>query len=1261
MRLKRLELLGFKSFADRTTFEYEGETLSGIVGPNGCGKSNVVDAMRWVLGEQRPTSMRGKEMTDVIFKGSTSRAAMGLAEVTMVLDNAGGTLPERGAEVAITRRVFQSGDGEYQIDGERVRLKDVREMLFDTGLGSRGYAVLEQGRIDAVLSANPLERRRIFEEAAGVSRYRQRKHETELRLKKVEQDLARIEDLLRELRSRKRSLEIQASKAQRWREARTAWEQDRLRELRHRLAALGRHLGTGGGELAELEARLAELRARRDALRAEVGGHETARAALAAEVDAAAAALTAVAGDLRALEERRAQLAARGAELARSAQGERTRAEGLAEALAARERGLSELEAERAALAGGIESARAGAAEQGQALRELSRRYKELRAASQAQNELVLGHLHQKTSAANSVRHLEGSRAPAEERWARLVERRDAAQGELEGLRAGAADLEGRLDAAREALTEADQARRELDGRAEVLEARVAECERARAEAELERARAQSRIDSLLDPELEREDLEVGARAVLEALEAGEGPLPASVLVGLLADHLRTSTEYARALDAVLGERARSLALRLPREALALVEWLRERDQGQAPLAVLAGLGEKQPLTPPQIEGCWLGGRVLGTLLELVQPGEGAGAVAQALCGDVLVVRDLETALALVARDPRWRCVTPEGELADAGGVIGGRRTLVQGAVGRRSAAEELRGEVARLLERERVEAERLSELLIQRGELREARREAGAALDARRAEALALQGELGTVRARLADHGGALAALERELSRAAEERARIERELEAARLALVAAEADFERENARLVELESDRRGLEEAREIASREEGRTQVALSRLEEQVGGLDRRLADQRRNLAEGRVEHERTLRRADEEDAAARTASAEAERLVEAGRELDVRRGEAEAHLLALRELAAGKAAALEGLRVEENVLTRDLEAVAARLGEGRLEVQRLELAREDLLRRAEEELALDEAALFTGFEPEPELEDAAALLALEARVRELRAQFERLGPVNLDALSELEEVSSRLGFLEGQVGDLAEARRKLGETLRRIEEESKRLFLETFEEIRAAFQVIFRQLFGGGRADVKLAEGEDVMEAGVEILARPPGREMLPIGLLSGGQRTMTALALLFAVFQCRPSPFCVLDEVDAALDDANVQRFLAMLERFRETTQFVVVTHNKGTMAACQSLYGVTMETKGVSKKVAVQLEEVDAFVPEVAGGSRAARRAGSDLVPETGLADAATLAADDESAYALDAESGERVVEITPPARREEHAEL
>ena len=285
MRLKRLELHGFKSFADRTVLDFGEQQLTGIVGPNGCGKSNVVDAVRWVLGETRPTSMRGSGMTDVIFKGSASRPPMSIAEVTMVLDNSGGALAERAAEVAITRRLYKDGEGEYQIDGERVRLKDVRDMLFDTGLGSRGYSVLEQGRIDAILSANPIQRRSIFEEAAGISRYRQRRHETELRLKRVEQDVSRLDDVMGELRSRVRSLKIQAGKAERYVTARAQWTEGRTTWLRHRTAALDGALAALAPELARLEAELEELRGRRAQCESEVQEREQERSAVVAELD----------------------------------------------------------------------------------------------------------------------------------------------------------------------------------------------------------------------------------------------------------------------------------------------------------------------------------------------------------------------------------------------------------------------------------------------------------------------------------------------------------------------------------------------------------------------------------------------------------------------------------------------------------------------------------------------------------------------------------------------------------------------------------------------------------------------------------------------------------------------------------------------------------------------------------------------------------------------------------------------------------------
>lgn len=1292
MRLKRLELCGFKSFADRTVFEFAGETLTGIVGPNGCGKSNVVDALRWVLGEQRPTSMRGNEMTDVIFKGSASRPGMGMAEVTIVLDNDSGVLEGRGPEVEVSRVVYKSGEGEYRIDGERVRLKDLREMLFDTGLGSRGYSVLEQGRIDAVLSQNPLERRRIFEEAAGVSRYRQRKHETELRLKRVQQDVARLEDLLRELRTRERSLKIQAGKAQRYVEARTQWERERTRELRHRLFVLGREHERHVERLEALRGRERELRERREGLERRIAEGERRAGEFADELEALNGRAAQTAGDLRALEERRARLLERIAELDRSAEGEKRRAAQLATQLDARDEEIARLVGERERLAREVEAARETTAERVRAHRELGQRYREERKRAEEQNERVLALLHAKTEAANSLRHHEAARGPSAERAQRLARRVDEIAVKVEQLRSEAQRQAREQTRAEQALAEADEARRRRVGERDSLERRIATLEKERRELELERARLKSRIEALLDPE--HEDLEAGARAILAAAQSGELPVGAEEFSGLLADHLRARTEYARALDAVLGQRAHALWVEDPAVVRRLAAWLRERKRGQAGLALASPAPRRAPMPapPPALDG------LLGPLAAFVEASEPARSLLWVLFGGVWLVRDLEAALALVAARPDLVAVTPEGERVDAGGIVVGERTLLEGSVGRRASATELRGEL------ERVEGEitrrgaTLEELAGQREELVADVRRRAAEVEALRAALGDARSRCQTAAARLADLEQALELARAESQAATAELERIAAEAERARRALAEAERGFESENARLAELEKSRHGLEAERERAAREEGAARVAESRLEEQLEALERRCADLEAVRAQSAAEVERARTLAGDHAAAARAGEKEERTLAERLAELEAQRGELEEEVARLRERAGAASRELAQLRERRDALGRELEELGAQLAEGRLEDQRIELAREELTRRAEEELGQTPEELLGGFEPEPELlADPASLRALEERVRELKQTLDRIGPVNTEALSELEEVASRLAFLDEQCADLARSRRGLLETLRRIEEESERLFLETFEEVRRGFQTIFRQLFGGGRADVRLAEGEEVMEAGVDIVARPPGREMLPIGLLSGGQRTLTALALLFAVFECRPSPFCVLDEVDAALDDGNIQRFLAMLERFRGGSQFVVVTHNKGTMAACESLYGITMETKGVSRKVSVELAEVDAFVPEASGGGAGAKtQAAPELIP-AGTLDAPPLedeppldepesvaaerapggadgartegpvrdGADQEplpaplerAAGRLDPESGEPVVELRPSARHEE----
>ncbi|MEW6072081.1 MAG: chromosome segregation protein SMC [Planctomycetota bacterium] len=1201
MRLHRLELFGFKSFADRKVLEF-AHAFTGIVGPNGCGKSNVVDAIRWVLGEQRPSSLRGEEMADVIFKGSASRGPMAVAEVTMVLDNRSDTLAARGAEVHITRRVYKGGEGEYLIDGERVRLKDVRDLLYGTGLGSRGYSVLEQGKIDSVLSANPLDRRAIFEEAAGISRYRARRRETEARLARVEADLVRLDDVVGELETRQRSLKIQAGRARRFLEARDAWRVDGLSLARHQAHRLEREVGEIRAALAAGEECLAAHRARRAAAEEDVAAREREQAALAGEVERGTAESADLAGEVRARDERRTQLLARVAAWETSAADEGRRTAELARRGEERRRERDELGRRLAALETDADAAGTRERDLGAALRDVRSACREARAASEAENERVLGLLHARTSARNKIEHLAEALAPLGERLRRAADREADAQDQ-------AAEAKSTEEAARAALEGAEEelARHEAE-RATAAAADLVAAERERAleerhgALELEAARLQSRAEALLDWQREREKLEEGARRVLEAGEAGEGPPLRSAIAGLLADHLRTDTRHARALDAVLGLRAQALVVGGAPDALAILSWLKERQEGRVHLVLSTGLlGAEPPAIPAALRTA---PGVVGPLLDAVRADESFAALGRTLLGDVVLVADLARAVELSALHPTLRFATEDGDVVDAGGLAGGHTETVQGAVGRRSFAAEL--------EVRRVAA--MTELLGVRTALEEARDAAAAARAdladrggriARAAAArLEARGALETARARGADLEGALALARHAAAEVDGERRRTEEELAAARRLGAELEERFELASAALGRAEERRAALETEVETLGREESEARVEAAGVGERREAARARGAELARVETDLQAELERARELAADHAANAARGREEAEALAAQRTAILAQRGELEERLAELRRREREGRGAIEELGRRREAITAELEALLGELAERRLEEQRRALALDEVRRRAEADFGIAAAALLDDLAPVEELAAPGALEALAAAVAELRERMDKLGPVNVEAVAELEGVTSRLDFLLAQRRDLAEARRSLAGTIERLNEESRRLFESTFAAVRGEFHAIFRQLFGGGKADIALVGDDDVLEAGVEISARPPGRETLPISALSGGQRTLTALALLFAVFRTRPSPFCVLDEVDAALDEANISRFLSLLKGALRDTQFVVVTHNKGTMAASDVLYGITMAVRGVSHVVSVELADVDEVVPDATG---------------------------------------------------------
>ncbi|MEE8467948.1 MAG: chromosome segregation protein SMC, partial [Planctomycetota bacterium] len=1225
---------------------------TGIVGPNGCGKSNVVDAVRWVLGETRPTSMRGSGMTDVIFKGSASRPPMSVSEVTLILDNGGGVLEAYGAEVAITRRLYKSGEGEYLINGERVRLKDIKNLLFDTGMGSRGYSVLEQGKIDSVLSANPAERRAIFEEAAGISRYRQRRHEATLRLSRVEQDVERLDDVMGELGTRVRSLKIQAGKAERFLSARQEWTTERKRFLRHRLHGLEAELGSLVPEIERLQTELEELRDLRKECEQEVTLQERERSSVVAELDRVAAETGHLGGELRALDERRSQLGLRANASRAHAAEEGQRATAIATQLELRRLELEEMTRAQDALSAVVGEADDLRSTLGTRVREQGRLYKELRREVTEQNEVVLGKLHERTAGQNNLRHLEAAGAPAEERLARAVERLAGTEGVLAAVRAEAGQAREAAQLAEETLEASEALHVRLSGQSMELEQELGSCATARRTRELERAAALATIDSLLDREAEFAGLAEGARAVLEAVEAGEGPCPAAALSGILADHLSADLRLARALDAVLGQRAGALVVADPGVARRVLEWVAEGRRGQAAVIPRGGISAAPERAEPP-SGAGLEGR----LIDLIQVAPGLREPLESMLGDVLVVADLETACAYAeggaaAERGVWRWVTPGGELVEPSGMLGGHRELTQGPVGRRASAADLERKVQDL--EAQLEALDAGEkvLLATRAELAEALAAATQQREQAREERGALGGRLEACDVRLADQEAARRESEAERSRVQAELGELARDLEHARTGARSAEEAFAAENERLAELDRGRHDLEHERDRLAREDGQAQVEATRVRGELTALEQRRTDCVRRIGEEEHEIERAEKRAALHLQSAEESESESEGLAVDSAGVLEKRGVVEERLKELREFERSSGTRIAQVRARSEEVNSALDGLAETLSQRRLVEQRLDLSRTELLTRAHEELELEAHDLREDFEVDPELATEKDLSVLEARLGELRAQLDKLGPVNTEAVDELDGVQTRLDFLETQSGDLASARKSFNETIAKIDAESRRMFIETFDEVRVNFQRIFRQLFGGGRADVQLEEGLDVLDAGIEIFARPPGREMLSINLLSGGQRTMTALALLFAILEARPSPFCILDEVDAALDDANIDRFLGMLEGFLESTQFVIVTHNKGTMSACEALFGVTMQIKGVSRYVTVELDEVDDFAPEVTGRVRTGSDGGGGEPGKSAPSGASAREADSPLDPArADDETGEPVVEIVP----------
>ncbi|MEM9066664.1 MAG: chromosome segregation protein SMC [Planctomycetota bacterium] len=1255
MRLAKLTLNGFKSFADRTGFAFE-DAVTGVVGPNGCGKSNIVDAVKWVLGERSSKSLRGKEMADVIFAGSAGRDPKGMAAVTLTFENPvidaeaemaelsldgeaedpvneaeGGaptaitvarkkrSLPIDADEVEVERRLYRDGTSQYLVNGRRARLKDIRDLFLDTGIGADAYSIIEQGKVDRMLLASPQERRTIFEEAAGIARYRQRKVESQRRLDRAMQNLALVREQLESTERRLRIVRGQAAKARKFQELdaeyralRSVLAFDQHAQLIEQLEGLTSRMASLEGERERVRTAVEEAESAKQA--AELRRQELLEARRADERELDAARHAAERADQeRALTER-------------SLADERRRTE------TDRKR-LQELESRRAALATDAEDKAAhverlaGEVKASEAALETATDARAQAARVLAEKKSALGEQRA------AVARLENERAGLLAAAAAEARRLEAFDEQREKLEARASSLSEELhQTAAErsvATTEADQARAgaqriEVDlgdcttQAASVSESRSALAERV-SELEQRAVRVESRQATLREMVESGVGLGESVKTVIERRDSDDQAFAG--VIAPLADVIETDPEYVGAVEAALGEALRSVVIESvsqmpPAPALndlpGRVTFLPARGLDGNPTAnTLALPGDRLMPLRSVVRSA-----AMGASLEL-------DGLLDRLLGSTYLVADLDTAMMLragpFASTPGIRFVTSDGAVFERDGRV---------TAGPAGGEEEGVGLLARRTELAKLERE-LSTI---RAVLAQER----ASLETTNAEVAQLTQRQGELRSAAADTQRRLAGAEHRRDRLEADEARLERELESAQRELEGAAsrieaASAERETAiqtaeGLAESLTSARGIIEqldreaddaraSQEAAAERATAARVETGRLSEQAEAAQRELGSLR--LESDRVERESESVTTHLRDAEHRAAAAEG--AIEASREASAEARELQTQIQSrLDDRTAGitdaeqavraTAEHLGGVRAAADRVERDWNA---------LEISRreVEVKRETLEDRTLESIEVDLAR--DGWEYRVLIASGGIEtpdhVETEQVARDYKAEIDRLGNVNHDALEEETRLEGKNEQLAAEVADLDHAKESLTDLIGKLDIASRERFGEAFERIRDEFgrnDGMFRRLFGGGRAEVRLMplvkeiDGEkvqtdevDLLESGIEVIAKPPGKEPRSISQLSGGEKSLTAVALLMAIFKSKPSCFCVLDEVDAALDEANVERFCGVVRAFTSFSHFIVITHHKRTMHACDRLYGVTMQERGVSKRVSVKFEQVGA----------------------------------------------------------------
>ncbi len=1191
--LKAIELSGFKSFADRTRLEFE-DGISALVGPNGSGKSNIVDAIKWVLGEQSMKKLRGSEATDVIFSGSAERAPLGSAEVTLTFDNSKGIFKLDTPLVHITRRVYRSGEGEYLINRQASRLRDIKDLLSGTGLGTQAYSIIEQGRVESLLQSSPVQRRVIFEESAGISRFNAQKQKTQTSLERVDQNLVRLGDIVSEVDHSRRMARNQAGKAQLYRQY-----ADRLRELRIQVGLADfqkssarctdlkteiERLSQGSGELAdtveENERSLSALNTEIESIDQDIRRYEGEIAATRQKI----------AGEESTIELQFAQIKETDVE-------RHDNAKQLAE-LNVRSVDMEDLMRKTT---DDIRHAKRAAADAGESYQTLLRqgetlaaRLKEkrqekntLRKESETQNSRC-------AALASAISGLESKLAALESNLAQSLGKRKKQEEEERELTRHCEEQHDVVDSLASVLRQKQTRLEEAKQRKNKRVKHLAELSATLSDLKQKQSGMRERISVLEELIRKHEGLSPGVKEVLR--QSRDPKSPFRHVFGLVADLLQVDVESAPLIEAALGANAQHLVVSPKAELFRHIQINAAHFAGRVGFIWLSKQKNDSALKSPDFSKR---PGVLGRADGFVNADPKFAQLAEQLLGRTWIVENFDTAVKLfIESDGRTSFLTLAGEHLDPNGaLIVGPPSAASGIISRRSELRTL-GEQMAALDSEvseleisvAVAAERVAgdetDVEDETQEYQKAVKE----FDSRQLKFSAVEERRRHAAEQLRQIGEEIEKLETEIRLGVTG-------LEEAQSGRKIVDEQLDRIVTRQEEV---RRQLEESENAYAEHQRKTtnaKIELAKIEDRLEHLNERIRQfedqlqERQKLLAGHHRRDRSL--AQRRDVAL----------------LSILRIESDlAHLYIKKETDAKQAGvfhqkrnelALRRSKIQADLKKQqhELTKLRSNMHTKQIDLERLTQERKTLLDRMKDDYGID---LEKHDEPRPDRSEVADSVfdpkASQKEIEDLRNKLQRLGSVNLEAVETLDEVEARYNALLTQYNDLTAAKRSIEKIIEKINVDSQRLFEETFEGVRHHFRELFQQLFGGGSADLVLENPENMLESGVDIVAKPPGKELKSVMLLSGGEKTMTCVALLLAFFRYRPNPVCILDECDAALDEGNIDRFVNVIKEFRTNTQFLMITHSKKTMAAATTMYGVTMQESGVSKPVSVRFAEVD-----------------------------------------------------------------